>query len=923
MNFYLIKKKSFWLILTLFISNAIFCQITENDGDWSAKTVVLENTPQARLMARTGDIDNLNFGWPTNFDPFSGKNTPRHSYPWTINPEDPPGTDRILVISSYNNSPPCGRDGYTNSTSRPENSVIPITVNFPTSGIEINSATLQIFADDFQAPVWCASYEVTIDEVRVPFLESVINSLSQTGPIGRICSVVIPDDYLYLLEDGELSIKFDDSTTGAGDGYAIDFIKLLINPVPTGQYATIKGTITDAESNNPVSGVQVVANGLIDTLTDSNGLYVLDKVNPGLITVKTYKNGYGSQTKTITLAEGQTGTLNFQLRYPAPEVISVTPTDGEIVTDLNSVVEVIFNQDMNTSTFNSSNFILSDETSSVSGTFSTSDTGFVFTPDVPLRKMMNFTATLTTGIKNANDITLDKDYIWYFSTSPQDLQDTIDIAQDGDTIIITNYIHQGRGDEYIDNTCGNCEEENADIHTTKGLIISGKKLVLIGQSRENSIIQTNGGYGIILEDADGTVLKDFAITGGIRTADGKATDAGIVIRNSTNVTIDNVYIHDNNASSYPGIAGIALREGAEVTIENCLIEKNSWDGIALYMGGTYGPPPSALIQFNELDGGRIGDNCGYGSGIGTTWDSYAKIIGNEIYGFWKGIGAHGASTLEAYNNIVREQCGWGMSNSSTAKIVAKNNLIYNNGRTGVMIGAINDETVFSNNIIMNNGYGVYVSGDCTDNTWFDAGVAFNYENIIFSYNNVYGNKNKYVKPVSLCNEFTVMNYTGTGNISVDPLFQNAASNDFRIDCGSPAVDMGNPETSDNDINGTRNDMGIYGGPYSQAEPPSCAPSNHSNIKISADKNITLAPNPFTEEVRFNYFVREASDVKIDIVNLNGKIILTLVQEMQNEGTHQVIWKGNDHLGFNVEQGMYFYSIKIGDKSYKGKIIKVD
>jgi hypothetical protein len=42
------------------------------NGDWSLKTVVLKDTSEADLVVRTGDIDNLNFGWPDGFDPFSG-----------------------------------------------------------------------------------------------------------------------------------------------------------------------------------------------------------------------------------------------------------------------------------------------------------------------------------------------------------------------------------------------------------------------------------------------------------------------------------------------------------------------------------------------------------------------------------------------------------------------------------------------------------------------------------------------------------------------------------------------------------------------------------------------------------------------------------------------------------------------------------
>ncbi|MDD1760295.1 MAG: hypothetical protein LUQ44_06785, partial [Methanothrix sp.] len=113
-------------------------------------------------MVRTGDIDNLNFGWPEGFDPFSGQSTPAHSYPWTIDQNDPSGTDRIFVVSSYNGTPPRGSEGYTSSTSRPDNSVQPIDLSFDAKGIEIHSAIMQMFVDDFQAPVFGANYQVKL-----------------------------------------------------------------------------------------------------------------------------------------------------------------------------------------------------------------------------------------------------------------------------------------------------------------------------------------------------------------------------------------------------------------------------------------------------------------------------------------------------------------------------------------------------------------------------------------------------------------------------------------------------------------------------------------------------------------------------------------------------------------------------------------
>ncbi len=113
-------------------------------------------------MVRAGDIDNLSFGWPENFDPFSGNSTPRHGFPWALDSTDAPGTDRIMVLSSYDGNPPSGSDGYTRTTTRPENLPRPILLSYDLGELNLEEASLQIFVDDFQAPKWGANYFVTI-----------------------------------------------------------------------------------------------------------------------------------------------------------------------------------------------------------------------------------------------------------------------------------------------------------------------------------------------------------------------------------------------------------------------------------------------------------------------------------------------------------------------------------------------------------------------------------------------------------------------------------------------------------------------------------------------------------------------------------------------------------------------------------------
>ena len=297
--------------------------VTPEDGDWAAKTTTLTGTPEADLMARTGDIDNLNFGWPSGFNPFSGNSTPVHSFPWTVDPNDPAGTDRIMVITSYTGNPPSGQDGYTSTTSRPANNVQSIVLSYNLGGISVTSARLQMFVDDFQAPVWRASYQVTINGVRAQFLEDLINSLNQTGPIGKLISVQVPPSYLNLVASGQLTINIDDKATGAGDGYAIDFVKLLVNPKAAAQKGTITGTVTSSATQQPLAGATVSAGGIVEVQTGSDGRYTLNDVPAGLVLVKASKSSYASKTASVDLIAGQTATVNFALDQ-AP-VIEVTP----------------------------------------------------------------------------------------------------------------------------------------------------------------------------------------------------------------------------------------------------------------------------------------------------------------------------------------------------------------------------------------------------------------------------------------------------------------------------------------------------------------------------------------------------------------------------------------------------------------------
>ncbi|OQW95241.1 MAG: hypothetical protein BWK77_07840, partial [Verrucomicrobia bacterium A1] len=67
------------------------------------------------------------------------------------------------------------------------------------------------------------------------------------------------------------------------------------------------------------------------------------------------------------------------------------------------------------------------------------------------------------------------------------------------------------------------------------------------------------------------------------------------------------------------------------------------------------------------------------------------------------------------------------------------------------------------------------------------------------------------------NDSVGMSYSGvtvgSGNITNNPLFVDAANHDYHLQTNSPCINTGNPDSYYNDADGTRNDMGVFGGWY--------------------------------------------------------------------------------------------------------------
>lgn len=282
------------IMLTLFPANAYAKSDSEN-GDWSSKSVTLTKTSEADLMVRVGDIDACNDEDAVSekgYNPFTATSQYSHAYPWKEDPSDPVGTDRIY-IGSKETEETC--DGYSSSyyswagDSDSEYACAKgpmiITMEYDASDISIKNALLQICIDDFQAITWDSNFTVTLNGKDAPFIAELLNQVNQTGPTSYIISAIIPSGFYKEIASGKLEIKIDE-TTGVGDGYAVDFVKLLINYKESVFNGKFVGYV------NGASNATVRLLGTSTTITaDEGGKFSFDAI-PGLNAVRASAKGY-------------------------------------------------------------------------------------------------------------------------------------------------------------------------------------------------------------------------------------------------------------------------------------------------------------------------------------------------------------------------------------------------------------------------------------------------------------------------------------------------------------------------------------------------------------------------------------------------------------------------------------------------------
>lgn len=79
------------------------------------------------------------------------------------------------------------------------------------------------------------------------------------------------------------------------------------------------------------------------------------------------------------------------------------------------------------------------------------------------------------------------------------------------------------------------------------------------------------------------------------------------------------------------------------------------------------------------------------------------------------------------------------------------------------------------------------------------------------------------------------------------------------------------------------------------------------------------PNPFNPETTIRFVLAENKSVRLQIFNLRGELVRTLVNKDMPRGVHEVRWNGRDKSGRPSSSGMYFYRLALGGKVFTGSM----
>jgi hypothetical protein len=101
---------------------------------------------------------------------------------------------------------------------------------------------------------------------------------------------------------------------------------------------------------------------------------------------------------------------------------------------------------------------------------------------------------------------------------------------------------------------------------------------------------------------------------------------------------------------------------------------------------------------------------------------------------------------------------------------------------------------------------------------------------------------------------------------------------------------------------------------------------YSTEDIVAEPQLTTLsgnyPNPFNPQTTISFSLAKSEQVSIEIFNIKGQKVKTVLDQLLTDGQHEVVWDGKNQYGKSVSSGVYFYRMQTTDYQAMKKMIMI-
>jgi len=392
--------------------------------------------------------------------------------------------------------------------------------------------------------------------------------------------------------------------------------------------------------------------------------------------------------------------------------------------------------------------------------------------------------------------------------------------------------------------------------------------------------------------------------------------------------------------------GIFLDGSTDKIVTSATLISNTivnWQGFGIYLSDAV---TKTNIEANEIyqtftnaSDNVCGINIGGGTSLTRFHHNYIHDLKHHVTASAEGIALDGASNGNLfYNNIVALSPGDQADTSTCMSISATgngiNNKIFNNtfymGGTNTVTAnsyclQIANETaghVVKNNILSNERIGTDSSNE---HVALALSVATSCVESNFNFLSVGSNAttdNRYVAKVNntLLNTLAdLQNTSGYVPRDINSITGISGLNltDFHLTSSSICIGKGIP------VSGILTDFDYESRDASRPD-IGADESNYTGIEGSVyTHKITIKnyPNPFNTATEISFNLIKSTFIKVEIVDLNGKLINTLLNKNMPAGKHKTTWNGENKNGRNVSSGLYFCRLTTSQEVTTKKLLK--